>query len=142
MPIRNPVPYPKELETTAVLPSGLRLRIRAIRPEDETLLTDMVARMSAEDLRMRFFTAVKELSHQLAARLTQIDDTGDMALIAQAEQSEEILGVARFSADPDNQNSEFAVAVRSDWKGRGIGAALMARLTDVARQRHIGALSG
>jgi acetyltransferase len=142
MSMRNPFPYPKELEVTAVLPSGTRLRIRAIRPEDEALLTDMVARMSAEDLRMRFFTAIKGLSHQLAARLTQIDYAREMALIAQAQESDEILGVARFSADLDNQNAEFAVTVRSDWKGRGIGRALMTRLIDVARQRKISTLSG
>jgi acetyltransferase len=142
MSIRHLFPYPKELEATAVLPSGACLRIRAIRPEDESLLTDMVAKMSAEDLRMRFFTAITGLSHQLAARLSQIDYAREMALIAQAEQSEEILGVARFSADPDSQDAEFAVTVRSDWKSRGVGRALMARLIDVARQRKIGTLSG
>ena len=136
------LPYPNELESAADLPSGTRIRIRPIRPEDETLLTDMASRMSADDLRMRFFTAIKALSHQLAARLTQIDYAREMALIAQAYPSDEILGVARFSADPDNQSAEFAVTVRSDWKGRGVGGALMTRLIDVARQRKIGTLSG
>jgi acetyltransferase len=135
-------PYPRELEATAALPSGVPIRIRPIRPEDETLLTEMAAQMTAEDLRMRFFTAVRGLSHQLAARLSQIDYARELALIAQPKDNDEILGVARFSADPDNREAEFAVAVRSDWKGRGIGWVLMEKLVDAARQRSIGTLSG
>jgi acetyltransferase len=106
------------------------------------LLTEMAAQMTAEDLRMRFFTAVRGLSHQLAARLSQIDYARELALIAQPKDNDEILGVARFSADPDNREAEFAVAVRSDWKGRGIGWVLMEKLVDAARQRSIGTLSG
>jgi len=135
-------PYPRELEAVAKLPSNLVLRIRPIRPEDEKLLTAMAARMTAEDLRMRFFTAIRGLSHQLAARLSQIDYAREMALIAQAEHDDEILGVARFSADPDNREAEFSVTVRSDWKGRGVGWSLMARLVEIARQRGIGSLTG
>jgi acetyltransferase len=38
--------------------------------------------------------------------------------------------------------AEYAVAVRSDWKGRGVGYLLMRRLIDIARQRGIGELVG
>ena len=52
------------------------------------------------------------------------------------------LGVSRFAADPDNRRAEYAVEVRSDWKGRGLGYLLMTRLIDVARRRCIGELVG
>jgi acetyltransferase len=136
------LPYPKELEATARLASGMLLRIRPIRPEDETRLIEMVSRMDPDDLRMRFFTAMKGLSRQMAARLTQIDYARQIALIAQPQDSEELLGVARFAADPDNINAEFAVSVRSDWKGKGVGWALMERLIEVGRQRGIAVISG
>jgi len=45
------------------------------------------------------------------------------------------LGVARYSADPDRRSAEFAVAVRSDWHGRGVGQLLMARLTEIAERK-------
>ena len=38
--------------------------------------------------------------------------------------------------------AEYAVAVRSDWKGRGIGYLLMTRLTHIAGRRGIGELIG
>jgi acetyltransferase len=134
--------YPRELEGTAALPSGELLRLRPIRPDDKALLTDMVARMNPEDLRLRFFAMTKGLSHELATRLTRIDYGREMALIAQPLQNDEILGVARFSADADNREAEFAVTVRSDWKGHGIGWLLMEKLVGVARHRGIGVLSG
>jgi acetyltransferase len=135
-------PYPPEPETTVALPSGERLRIRPIRPEDEAALTDMVARMSADDRRLRFFAVTKGLTHELAARLTRLDDTREMALIAQALDNDEILGAARFSADRDQRDAEFAVTVRSDWKGRGVGWALMEKLVDAARHCGLATLSG
>jgi len=52
------------------------------------------------------------------------------------------LGVAHFFADPDKLRAEYAIAVRSDWQGRGVGYLLMRRLIDIARQRGIGELVG
>jgi len=135
-------PYPRELEATERLRDGALVRLRPIRPEDEPLLQDLASHMSPQDLRLRFFTAMKGLSHQLAARLTQIDYDREMALIALEADADQILGVSRFAADPDNRQAEYAVEVRSDWKGRGLGYLLMTRLIDVARQRRIGELVG
>jgi acetyltransferase len=135
-------PYPKELEATERLRDGAVVRLRPIRPEDEPLLQDLASHMSPQDLRLRFFTAMKGLSHQLAARLTQIDYDREMALIALAADADQVLGVSRFAADPDNRQAEYAVEVRSDWKGRGLGYLLMTRLIEIARQRHIGELVG
>lgn len=46
------------------------------------------------------------------------------------------LGVARAIADPDNDCAEFAVIVRSDLKGRGLGTLLMDKLIDYCPKRH------
>jgi len=85
---------------------------------------------------------MRELNHELAARLSHIDHDRDVALFAIAEGAEEVLGVARFSAGPDNRAAEFAIAVRSDWKGHGLGHLLMARPIQQARQRRIDGLVG
>lgn len=135
-------PYPKELVATGKLADGTTFRIRPVRPEDEPLLLDLTRHMTAEDLRMRFFTPMKTLTHRVAARLSQIDYDREMALVAELEDGSAVLGVARFAADPDNRRAEFAVAIRSDRKRRGLGRLLMRRLIDVARRRGIGALVG
>ena len=60
-------PYPKEFDRPASLGTGARLRIRPIRPEDEARLIEMVARMTPDDRRLRFFTQTRGLALELAA---------------------------------------------------------------------------
>jgi acetyltransferase len=133
-------PYPQELASKERLRDGTVLNIRPIRPEDEPLLHDLAAHMTPEDLRLRFFTPVRGLTHVVAARLSQLDYDREIALIARYDGA--ALGAAHFFADPDNRRAEYAVAVRSDWQGRGVGYLLMNRLIDIARQRGIGELVG
>jgi acetyltransferase len=133
-------PYPAELASRETLHDGPVIELRPIRPEDEPLVHDLVAHMSPEDLRLRFFTPIRSLTHRFAARLTQIDYDREMALVAL--ESRTVLGIARFFADPDREKAEYAVAVRTDWHGRGVGYVLMKRLIEVARQWGIGELVG
>jgi acetyltransferase len=133
-------PYPRELEVTEELAGLGTVLLRPIWPEDAPLLDEFFNRLSREDIRLRFFTPIHEMSPSLRARLTQIDYDREMAFVLLFEQS--IIGVARLAADPDNRAAEFAVAVRSDLKGKGLGWHLMARLIDYAKARGIATLFG
>ena len=134
-------PYPAELEHTVEIDGGRKLLVRPIRPEDEPRLVEMVARSSPEDVRLRFLGALKEFPHLLAARLSQIDYDRELALVAVGDKEgpgrDEILGVARIIADPEGERAEFAVMVRSDMKGRGLGFQLMKDLLASARKRGV-----
>jgi acetyltransferase len=122
--------YPQHLETTVELRDGTPVRLRPVRPTDEPRLQDLFAHMSREDVRLRFFIPMRELSHALGERLTHLDYDLQMALMAEHDGA--TLGIARYAADPDRRRAEFAVAVRSDWHGRGIGYLLMTRLIEIA----------
>jgi len=106
----------------------------------------MVALMTPEDRRFRFFAPIQELSHRFAARLTQIDYDREMAFVATTEPSPgaffEIVGVVRISCDPDNDTGEYAIAVRSDQKGRGLGTGLMQQIITYARDRGVRQIVG
>lgn len=133
-------PYPSDLERTATMADGMRIVIRPIRPEDEPRLHDMLARSSPEDIRLRFFAPLRDITHAFAARLTQIDYDREMALCALSlpESGEpELLGVVRLIATPDGDAGEFAVFVRSDLKGRGLGYRLMTEILAFAYGRNI-----
>ncbi len=137
--------YPAWLETNERLRDGTDIHLRPLRPEDEPLLQDLAAHMSPEDLRLRFFAAVRGLSHAVAERLAHVDYDRAMAFVAL--KGEVALGVARFHAEPDPQlklgrRAEYAIAVRSDWKGRGLGYLLMTRLIAVAQEWGVGELVG
>jgi acetyltransferase len=54
----------------------------------------------------------------------------------------ETLAVGRTVSDPDREEAEFALMVRSDLKGQGLGHLLLAELVRHARSRGIGRLVG
>jgi acetyltransferase len=136
-------PYPSEWEKIAEAGSpSSRFRVRPIRPDDERLYEAFFSRVSQPDQRLRFFAPRTELSHHFLARLTQIDYAREMAFIALDDATGELLGVSRFMADPDFENGEYAVLVRSDLKGRGIGWALMEQLIAYARSAGLATIFG
>lgn len=141
------LPYPSDKERRVTLRDGSRVFLRPIQPEDAALYPESMAKTDPADMRMRFFGAMRELPPALIARLTQIDYDRELALIALPPPEDEpaptaFLGVGRVTADPDNVAAEFAVFVRSDWKGRGLGTALMTAMIDHARQRGLQTLWG
>ena len=73
-------PYPVELEIE-IQHGDEKLRIRPIRPEDEALLQRFIRHLTPEDIRLRFFGPLRELTHEMAARLTQIDYDREMAFL-------------------------------------------------------------
>jgi acetyltransferase len=127
-------PYPVELETE-VTHGGETLRIRPIRPDDEGLLQAFTKRLTPEDVRMRFFGPLRELSHEMAARLTQIDYDREMAFLLLDDTG--LLGVGRLAADPDFEQAEFALVVASDRQGRGYGTLLLNHVLHYARARGV-----
>lgn len=133
-------PYPSEWERHLVIGDGWRVFVRPIRPEDEALVREFFVHVTAEDLRLRFFAPVKDLSHVFIARLTQLDYARANAFIAIDEASGEMVGGVRLHADANYERAEYAVLVRSDLKERGLGWALMSLMLDYARAeglRHI-----
>ncbi len=132
-------PYPSELERP-IERNGVRYRIRPIQPEDEPALVAAFGRLSADDVRMRFFAPLKSLSHEMAARLTQIDYDREMAFVV-AEEADgkvgEFMGIVRLAADPDFDKAEFAIIVLSHLQGRGIGRLLMDEIIAYAKSRGI-----
>jgi acetyltransferase len=130
-------PYPAELERQVAW-QGRTLTLRPIRPEDESQHRAFTESLDPADLRMRFFYSRRTIERSELARLTQIDYEREMAFVAteaDATGAERTLGVARATCDPDNEEAEFAVTVRSELKGGGLGTLLMHTLVDHLRQR-------
>jgi acetyltransferase len=126
-------PYPAEWEREATLSDGTQILVRPIRPEDEPLYDPFLAAVTPHDLRLRFFAPIKDLGHGFIARLTQIDYARAMAFIALERSSGQLLGVVRLHATSTYDSGEYAVLVRSDMKGRGLGWLLMQMIIEYAR---------
>ena len=123
--------YPAELAEHWDAPwdaGGEPLVIRPIRPEDAAAHDAFFHRLSPEDVRLRFFAAVRELTPAMLARFTRLDYDRDMAFIAVRARTGETVGVARLVREGDRSVGEFAVVVQPDVKGHGLGQHLMERL--------------
>ncbi len=132
-------PYPRELEECVVLKDSRQVTLRPIRPEDEPAHYAFLARVSDEDMRMRFFGVVRrDFDHKDMSRFTQINYDREMAFIATAigeSGKPETLGVVRTSTKPDNSEAEFAIVIRSDLKGSGLGSMLFHKIIRYTRER-------
>lgn len=138
-------PYPEEWVTRWTARSGEVLTLRPIRPEDAEAHAAFFGRLTAEDIRWRFFSQLKELPPQQIARLTQLDYDREMAFVAirqGADGMDELLGVARLIREPDGQTGEFAVVVDRQMKGQGLGRQLMERLFAWAQASGIATVAG
>jgi acetyltransferase len=135
-------PYPKEWEQHRELHDGTKVFIRPVRPEDEDMLRTFLGRITAEDLRLRFFAPIRHFSHAFLSRLTQLDYARAMALVALDETSGEPMGVVRLHADSNYEKAEYAVLVRSDLKGRGIGWMLMELIIRYGRSENLKRIEG
>jgi len=136
-------PYPKALEEFYDMPDGRRVLLRPIRPEDEPNHHIFVSKLNDEDIRYRFFGLIHEMPHTEMARLTQIDYDREMAFIAVTTDPEpETLGVVRTVTDPDNEKAEYAIVVRSDLKGQGLGRKLLEKMIRYCRSRETGYIVG
>ena len=130
-------PYPEELEEW-MLWQGRKVLLRPIKPEDGAQHVEFVNALEPEDIRYRVLTHIRELQGSQLARLTQIDYDREMAFIAVSERDPgrfETLGVVRAVSDPDNIAAEFAIIVRSDLKGQGLGSILFKKLIDYCQSR-------
>ena len=137
-------PYPNEYEFHDQLRDGRKLLIRPIRPEDEKLHLELFHSLSRQTNYFRFFSFRRHLSHELAARFTQIDYDREMAIIALLEEDNRIrsIGVNRLSYQPRRDQHEFAIVIADAFQGLGVGAILMKRLIEIARDRKIKQIFG
>jgi acetyltransferase len=135
-------PYPKELEKHVALRDGASIFVRPIRPEDEQLYERFFAGVTEHDLRLRFFSPVKTSSHAFVVRFTQIDYARAMAFVAIEEGTGDMLGVVRLHANATYDSGEYAILVRSDLKGRGLGWLLMQTIIGYARAEGLRTIEG
>jgi acetyltransferase len=134
--------YPTQWERHLEVKDGWRIFVRPIRPEDEPFIHDLLHHVTSEDLRLRFFAPMKEFTHDFIARLTQLDYARAMAFVAFDEAADELVGVVRVHSDSVYENGEYAILLRSDLKGRGLGWALMQLIIEYARSEGLKVISG
>jgi acetyltransferase len=135
-------PYPSDLITTYVA-RDQKFTLRPIRPEDADAHAAMLARVSPEDMRYRFFSPMKNLPTEQITRLCDVDYTREMAFIAKHDESGQTYGVSRLVRnDTDGKSAEFAVLVAPEAKSLGLGTVLMRAIIDWGRAKGTEEITG
>jgi len=132
-------PYPKEYITKFKLKNGKEVLLRPIRPEDEPMEAEMFNEFSQETQRYRFFQIIKDITHDILVRYTQIDYDREIAIIAEAEEKgkKKMAGVVRLIADPYNETAEFAIVVADQWHNQELGNKFTDYILEIAKKRGI-----
>lgn len=106
----------------------------------------MGERSTPEDLRRRFLGPVRPQIGALSCLLSHVDQDRHIAVAAydpnDAGGGAEILGVVRLIVAQDDRQGEFAIMVRSDLKGQGLGHGLMQEMLHWARERGLARVEG
>jgi acetyltransferase len=121
---------------------GARYHIRPIKPADIALYPEFLARISPDDLRLRFLSPRKNFPDQMLKRLTQLDYDRDIAFVALEAGTGALAGVGRLSCDPDHRVGEYALLVRTDLQGHGLGWELLRQIVDYAKADKINRIEG
>jgi acetyltransferase len=135
-------PYPSQWQRHIEVKDGWRAFVRPIRPEDEPAIHELLRHVTSQDLRLRFFAPMKEFTHEFIARLTQLDYARAMAFVAFDEATHDLVGVVRIHSDSIYENGEYAILLRSDLKGSGLGWSLMQLIIEYAKSEGLKRISG
>jgi acetyltransferase len=111
--------------------------LRAIRPEDEPAEREMLSTLSRETMRTRFFSVIKDISHEWLILFCNIDYDRHMAIVAELRENgnKKMIGVARLIMNPDLTSGEVAVLVHDNYQGKGLGTKFIEVLIGIARER-------
>lgn len=129
-------------DTHVVLVDGDRVLLRPLEVADGALYPDFLKDVTTDDLRLRFFAPMRALSPEMIDKLIHYDPAHAMAFIAIEENSDRMLGVVRLHDDNSGKNGEFAILVRSQLKGHGLGWLLMKHMIAYAKGKGLKVVHG
>ncbi|EIF33969.1 acyl-CoA synthetase (NDP forming) [Burkholderia sp. Ch1-1] len=147
------LPYPSSYTQEWPMRGGGQYTLRPIQPDDAEMLQAFVRKLSDRSRYYRFVSSLRELSVPMLARYTLIDYDREMALVAVCKErtatddgefteTERMIGVSRYIANPDLTSCEFSLVVDDDFSGQGLGSRLMLSIMEVARHKGLSEIDG
>jgi len=122
--------------TYALLTDGTTIEIRPARPDDFDAVRDLHAKMSPENLYLRFFSMSRAAGEQEARRICREPSPDHAALLAVLDGR--VIGCGAYEVAGDGSRSaEVAMTVADDMHNRGVGTLLLEHLVSLAVSREV-----
>ena len=118
-----------------------RIAIRPVRADDAARIAAGFARQAAEDLRLRFFGALDEVTAEMLVHMTRFVPGEEATFVAETADGA-LLGGVRLVRGFAPDDAEFAITVASHVKRAGLGRRLLARAIRYARELGLKRLHG
>ena len=120
---RDPIvltPDPAQLLTTR---TGFAFTVRPAEASDAPALAEFFTHVAQDDLRFRFLSGCRTVSHDQLLALTRSDNQTENFLALAPDGI--LIASAMLACDATLQKGEVAIAVRADYKHRGVGWELL-----------------
>ena len=126
--------YPIRFIEPVQLEDGTLIQLRPIHPIDGDQAEAFKGKLSAKSVYNRFLGYIPKISDKLVDRLTNIDYSKEMAIVAEVhhQKEKEVIAVGRIVGE-SSMSAEIAIIIADEWQGKGLGIILTDYLIEVAR---------
>lgn len=135
-----PTPSAMSASTDLTTRDGYVFHVRPAIPDDEPALAEFFGHVDKEDLRFRFLSAIHKVGDDQLRALVTVDHKQTENFLAVDPATDWIVATAMLAADESLTRAEVAIAIRSDFKRRGISWTLLDHVATFARAKGIGTL--
>ncbi|PTW47306.1 acetyltransferase [Sphingomonas faeni] len=119
---------------------GYVFHVRPASPADEPALGEFFEHVDKEDLRFRFLSAIHKVGHDQLLALVTVDHEHTENFLAFDPATNRIVATGMLAADESLTRAEVAIAIRTDFKRRGISWTLLDHVAAFARAKGIATL--
>ena len=120
---------------TLTTQSGFKFTVRPAVPADEPALAEFFTHVEQDDLRFRFLSGCRTVSHDQLVSLTRSDKQTENFLALAPDGV--LIASAMLACDAAMEKGEVAIAIRADYKHRGVGWELLEHVARYAEQAGI-----
>ena len=128
--------YPIQYIEPVKLSDGNIIQLRPIHPADGQKALSFKDKLSTDSLYNRFLGQAPKITEKLVKRMTILDYSQEMAIVAEAPKQDtkekEIVAVARL-AKVQEYEAEFAIIITDAWQGKGLGLIMTNHMIDIAK---------
>jgi acyl-CoA hydrolase/GNAT superfamily N-acetyltransferase len=120
----------------------IEVQFRLIRPDDTDRIKELFYGLSEESIYFRFLTPLKSLRRQTLQDFYNVDQASDLSVVAVVKSGEEgetekIIGAGRYLLNRSTNEAEFALLVKDEYQGKGIGTFLLNHLMRIAKSKGV-----